>query len=294
MLKISLITDEISADPETAIELGVQWGVLDFELRGFYTDRVPYISGYQKQLLRNVLDRYQASIIAIGPGLFKVPFPPEKPARNSLAWLDSGGYESWSAARKTCYSHLNELLPASLDYANELGARKIVTFGFDRGGAPCGSPPEEMLDLLRLAAQRAETEGLELVLENEAGFWADTGAHTAELVRLVNHPALKVNWDPGNAYFACDQPFPEGYNAVRPYVRHVHFKDAGTGPMGEPEYLVKGQIDWEGQIRALAADGYEGHISVETHTWPKVAATQALLQRLQVLIAGISGSSNLT
>jgi hypothetical protein len=33
-MKISIVTDEISSDVETAIELGLEWGVRDFELRG--------------------------------------------------------------------------------------------------------------------------------------------------------------------------------------------------------------------------------------------------------------------
>jgi len=31
--------------------------------------------------------------------------------------------------------------------------------------------------------------------------------------------------------------------------------------------LGKGDVDWEGQIAALCADGYSGWISLETH-WP--------------------------
>ncbi|HEU4746298.1 MAG TPA: hypothetical protein VFS61_13720, partial [Anaerolineales bacterium] len=70
-MKISIITDEVSADPETAIELGAEWGIHDFELRGFFTDRAPRFSAYQKQRLRDALDEFQARIVAIGPGLFK-------------------------------------------------------------------------------------------------------------------------------------------------------------------------------------------------------------------------------
>ena len=89
-MKISLITDEISADPETAIELGAEWGIRDFELRGYFTDRAPRLSDYQKQRLRDLLVEYQARIIAIGPGLFKVP------SRSSLQ-LDKA-WPGWTGA----------------------------------------------------------------------------------------------------------------------------------------------------------------------------------------------------
>jgi hypothetical protein len=32
---LSIVTDEISADLETVIELGAEWGISQFELRGF-------------------------------------------------------------------------------------------------------------------------------------------------------------------------------------------------------------------------------------------------------------------
>ena len=36
IVKLAIVTDEISADPETAIELGAEWGIHDFELRGVF------------------------------------------------------------------------------------------------------------------------------------------------------------------------------------------------------------------------------------------------------------------
>jgi sugar phosphate isomerase/epimerase len=259
-------------------------GVRDFELRGFFTDRAPRFTAYQKQRLRDLLVEHQSQIIAIGPGLFKMAFPAPRAPRETLGWMDRSGYESWSDAIRAVQYHLNELLPESLDYANELGARLVVIFGFDRAGTPPGEPPEEALNTLRLAAERAAAAGLELALENEAGFWADTGARTARIVRTINHPALQINWDPGNAFFAGDFPYPDGYSAVHGLVGHVHFKDA-IGISGS--ITVWGQINWAHQIKALAADGYEGFISIETHLRPKVAAGRAALERLRNLINAV-------
>jgi sugar phosphate isomerase/epimerase len=287
-MKISLITDEISADPETAIELGVEWGIRDFELRGFYTDRVPRLSAYQKERLRDMLSEYQAHVIAISPGLFKVPYPAERAPRTSLGWMDAAGYETWSEAQRLLQYHMNELLPASLDFANEFGAHMVLAFSFDRAGAPSGQPPEEVLNCLRQAAERAGAAGLQLVIENEDGFWADTGAHSAQIMRAINHPSLGINWDPGNAFFAGDEPYPAGYEEVREWVRHVHFKDARRDPDGTLRYVAEGQVDWAGQIHALSADGYDGFVSVETHIRPKVAAARNSLGRLRTFLAAAS------
>jgi len=284
-MKICLLTDEISADPETAIELGVQWGIHDFELRGYYTDRAPRFSPYQKLRLKDMLGRYDARVVAIGPGLFKFPLASDRPEEFSLPWLDQALYKHWFNGKKQIDEHLNELLPESLDYANELGAQLVLVFGFDRAGLPPGSPPEELLNILLKAAERAKAAGLRLVIENEAGFWADTGERTARIVRAVNHPCLGVNWDPGNAFCEGDTPFPDGYGHVRNLVQHVHFKDARRTGAGNFEFTGEGQVDWAGQIQALAADGYSGFISVETHIRPKVAGALRALNRLRSLIS---------
>jgi sugar phosphate isomerase/epimerase len=140
-----------------------------------------------------------------------------------------------------------------------------------------------VLEILARAAERAGSMGITLAVENEEGFWADTGERTAALVRAIGHPALGVNWDPGNAYCAGDEPYPTGYRAVRDLIRHVHFKDARRGIDGAADYVAEGEIDWEGQMRALAADGYGGFISVETHLRPKVGSARQLLDRLRRL-----------
>lgn len=64
-MKISIVTDEISADPETAMELAREWGIHAVELRGFGTDRVPDFTPFQKQRLRELLDAYEMELVAI-------------------------------------------------------------------------------------------------------------------------------------------------------------------------------------------------------------------------------------
>lgn len=283
-MQISIVTDEISADPETAFELGVEWGIRHFELRGYGEDRVPNFSDFQKQRIRECLEMFGVDVVAISPGLFKIPFPPANREHFPLRTFDSNLYGRWRSARDLLRYHQEELLPKSIEYAKSLNVTQIVAFSFHRGGMPAGSPPDEILDVFHRAAIEAGQAGIDLVVEVEDEFWADTGARTAELVKRVAHPAFGVNWDPGNAFPNEPEPFPGGYEAVRSYVRHVHFKDVLAHETGY-NYTVHGQIDWAGQIAALRRDGYAGYISVETHMEPKVRAARDLTERLKALIA---------
>ncbi len=289
-VKPGLITDEISADPETAFELGREWGVRDFELRGYFTDRAPMLSPYHKRRLRDMIAEYGARIFAVSPGLFKIPYPPSDPEWSSVGWMDRGFFDTWASARSALDYHLNELLPASLDYANELHAKIIICFSFHRDRQPGGAAPGEVLECLWHAAERASKAGLTLAVETEEGFWADTGARAAAMLRAIDHPALGINWDPANSFCEGDVPYPDGYASIEGLVRNVHFKDAQRRADGRCEYVLQGEIDWAGQIAALHRDGYEGFISVEPHLRPRVATVRTSLERLRNLIANGAGS----
>lgn len=286
-MQISIVTDEISADFETAVELGLMWGVHAFELRGFGEKRVPLLSDYQKTRVREVLEEHNANLVAISPGLFKFPFPEKNRNFFPVRAIDHEIYQGWQDGREQLRYHLEELLPQSIEYAKEVDVDLIISFGFHRGGDTSDHPPAELVGVLRQAAEMVEAADMRLALEVEDQFWPDTGEHTANIIQQVDHPALVVNWDPGNVVPAGDIPYPEGYRFVRDYVDHVHFKDITEVADTSFEYRVHGDINWQGQMQALADDGYGGYISVETHMIPKVQTAEAVTNRLKNLLQSV-------
>src|SRR5688572_21863966 len=76
-MRISVVTDEISSDPETALEILRSWGVDGVELRGIDDGRYPEVSDYWQVRLPQILDEFGLPVIAISPGLFQTP-PPSK------------------------------------------------------------------------------------------------------------------------------------------------------------------------------------------------------------------------
>jgi sugar phosphate isomerase/epimerase len=125
------------------------------------------------------------------------------------------------------------------------------------------------VDALGGLAEQAAGQGVTVGLENEHACNIATGEETARVLAALNHPALKVVWDPANAMVAGENPFPEGYARIPPSrIVHVHAKDCRVHDR-QAEWLELGQgsVDWKGQIAALERDGYSGWISLETH-WP--------------------------
>jgi sugar phosphate isomerase/epimerase len=283
-MNVSIVTDEVSSDPETAFEVISSWGVKNVELRGIGDQRYPRISDYWHYRLPRLLDEFGLQVIAISPGLFQIE-PPGRP-RRPMAFNRGGDMrivrdELEAEARRD--EHINKLLPASIEAAHKLGAKSIICFAFfSRSDHTESDPvPEEAVQIIRYATEKVAAAGLTLNVEV-----SEPSRRCGDLVKRVNHPAFGVNWDPGAAFQGGeDLPYPDGYQLLRPWVRHVHFKDVQVDPStGERAVVVDGAIDWRGALRALEADGFDGYISVDTHRRPKVDSTHRMLRRLRGLI----------
>jgi len=90
-------------------------------------------------------------------------------------------------------------------------------------------------------------------------------------VRMFNYfdsPNLKLIWDPGNAYASGEKtPYPNGYEKIKDKIIHIHIKDAITNEQGKNVWkpIGKGNVDYNGQLKALIRDNYQGVIALETH-----------------------------
>jgi sugar phosphate isomerase/epimerase len=130
----------------------------------------------------------------------------------------------------------------------------------------------------------AKQNGLTLAIENEPGFWCDTGANTAHLLAQVNSRHLRANWDPGNAIGTDETPFPDGYNALKKWIGNVHVKDTVKGSLVECVPVGEGKVDWQGQLRALARDKIVEHVTIETHCLPLIENSKRNLEVVRKIL----------
>jgi sugar phosphate isomerase/epimerase len=135
---------------------------------------------------------------------------------------------------------------------------------------------------LRIACDVAAAAGVTLALENVRSCWGNTGLNTRRILDAVGSPYLKALWDPGNDYVSGGVPYPEGYEAVKPSIAHVHVKDArvldpATG-LTAWECIGAGETRLAEQMAALVRDRYNGAVSLETH-WRAPDADAALSSR---------------
>ncbi len=262
-LSIGILSDEISPDLAEAMRYAELWGIQALEIRCLGSGRVPAVSNGELAELKRAVRSGTVRVSALSPGVFK---------------------GSLSEPRQTA-EELSGTLPRTIDQARELGAGTVIVFGFKR--QPDGPPSEfdAVADVLRTAALAAERSGVTLAVENEPGYWCDTGASTARMIRAVGSKALRANWDPCNALGTGEVPYPDGYNAIKGYIANVHVKDTVTNSLISCVPVGEGVIDWKGQIGALLDDGIVDHVTIETHCQPLIERS---LQNLNTLRRYIS------
>ncbi len=178
------------------------------------------------------------------------------------------------------WAEQSKLAERAFDIACMAGAKIVRVFSGLRAGNPEESF-ERVVDLLQELADKAAKRELIIGLENDRSCHVATAQETAGVLAAIDHANLQVVWDPAAAYISGEKPFPTGYQMLETKrIALVHAKDCtldGHKPVWEP--LGDGDIDWQGQIDALAEDQYEGAIHLETY-WPGVAQCAKNLKRM--------------
>lgn len=155
-----------------------------------------------------------------------------------------------------------------MNVAHLLGAPVVRAFSFWRVPDPA-SVREEVVKALAEAVERVQEAGLKPALENEHECNVGAGAEAGWILGRISSPAFGLIWDPGNEAMLGSEPFSGGYSHVRGRVTHLHLKDVDVE--GNWTKVGTGIIDYPGQLRALAEDGYGAHFPWRRTTRPQAA-----------------------
>jgi len=259
--RVAVINDEISQDFDHACsvvakDFGLEW----IELRGMWNKNIIALDESQIAEAKRILAKYNLKVTDIASPLFKVDWP-GAPLSKQSERRDTFHADADFKAQ-------DALLEKCVDLAKAFGTDRIRCFDFWR--LDDVKPYRAAInDKLRQAAQRAAKDNLTLVLENEMACNTATGGESAAVLAAVTESNLMLNWDPGNAAtFPDAMPFPNGYDLLpKRRIGHCHAKSVVRKPDGKWEWapVGKGMVDWPGQLKAMAKDGYRYAVSLETH-----------------------------
>lgn len=264
---LSAITDEISQDFEHALDVLLEYHAAGAELRGLWGTNIADLSQEQALRAKQALRKRGLRVAALATPFFKCDLEP------AAATPEAAGPLHLAPPRDLAQQM--DLLERCARLAHLFETPYLRVFTFWKRGPYTPDIEERIANAFDKPLSLAQREGLTLLLENEHACYVGTGAEAAQLAQRINHPLFRICWDPGNAFVAGERPYPEGYEAVRPWIAHIHVKDArmvATEHHGlQPRWCVMGQgeIDYPGHFAALKRDGYKGFISLETHFVPE-------------------------
>lgn len=251
---IGAVTDVFSPDVAAAAPAMRELGMRGAELRTINGRHILEADREEWERALNALRENHLEVIAIASPLLKCPLK-DWPAQSSLT-------------------------ERAFEIATMAGTKIVRVFSGLRAAEP-EKEFERVVDLLQDLSDKAGRHGLIIALENDRACNIATAQEMAGVLAAIDHSNLRVVWDPAAAYISGEKPFPTGYrmlDATR--IVLVHAKDCtleGHKPVWEP--IGEGDIDWQGQIDALAEDHYEGFIDLETW-WPGIGDCARNLKRL--------------
>ena len=256
IMRPAVISDEISQNLDHALAVMGEYGVATVELRNIYGK---YIVDADADLLARVeadLKKHGVTVCCVDTPLFKCDLDEPK----AVSGPTHGANARTLADQQTLLLH-------AIDVAKRFDTTFLRIFSFWKHGALTPEIEDRIADEFVRPCELAERAGITLLLENEHACYLGTAAETARVIERVGSPALKMVYDPGNSFFAGEQPFPAGFDAARNHCAHIHVKDARVNADGVPVWCAvgAGEIDYPGLFSALKADGYTGAVALETH-----------------------------
>src|SRR5258708_6196779 len=259
--RLAAITDEFSPN---ALEGGLaamgKIGMTGAELRVVGGKNIMDLTSGEMAHAKGLLAAHGMETISIASPILKCTLPDAPPVDTRFQ------QDSFNA--KHTFADQPALAEKAFNIAHFFGAKIIRVFSYWRSVEP-DACFDAVVTALHELADKAAKQDLIIGLENEHACNIATAAESARLLQALDHPNLKLVWDPANALGSGENPFPYGYGLLpKNRVIHVHAKDChmqGHTPIWGP--VGTRQVDWKGQVEALLHDGYRGWLSLETH-WP--------------------------
>ena len=245
MIRLSAFADEISTDLNEQIEVLQSENIHFIDLRGVWNTNVLDLTDQQIGEIKQTLDANGIGVSAIASPIGKIP-------------IDASFEE-----------HLQRFRRAT-ELAQFFETPYIRIFSFyppvSEDKAHSSDPSSWRNEVLRRLGEMTSLirdTNIILLHENEKDLYGDTIARCIELLQTINDSHFQAIFDPAN-FIQCEQkPYPDAYEALRPWLRYMHVKDALAD--GTVVAAGEGKAHWREILQQLHAVGYDGFFSLEPH-----------------------------
>ncbi len=261
-MKLGVITDGISRDFEHALgvmdEFGLEWAELQF----LWDKEIGDLDAAERARAKEALARRGKRVSNICHHVFAgMPMTTKPGDPLHVRHMDT---------LKRCFEIAHDLGAPKVRIMS--GKKEMILWG--RNGAEKWNVAHGAWDalapLIAPAVDLARAEGLPLVCETGNGTMVNSCWTARKLIDdLGAEGALQVLWDPANNCWAHEAAYPDGYEAARGHIGHIHIKDVHVDtPKATLEVREMGTGDLADQFAPMAAalrrDGYDGVVSFES------------------------------
>ena len=257
MFKLGTITDGISRDFEYALDTMVATGLEYVELQYLWEKQVGDLTDADIERVRGLIAARNLKVSCI--------------SHHNLSALPVD-----TAVVAPAYREHITTLQRCINVAQALGTNLVRIFSFRKEMVLFGAEPiisegawATLMNRLEEPLQIADAAGITLVMETAISGNVTSALLARKLIDALDVPHLKVLWDPCSSLYCTEVPYPEGYEAIREHIAHVHLKDGVVNlPAATFDFCAmrQGQMDpyYNDIVDALKRDGYEGAISLES------------------------------
>ena len=144
---------------------------------------------------------------------------------------------------------------------------------------------ERVLKAFESSAEILKRYGKRLLIEADPSVMTTNHRAVADLLKQLDSQVFGAIYDPGNDLFdpLKELPFPDGYQAVKPYLVHIHIKDVVFDKSGKPVCVAPGlgKVGYQELLKQLKVDGYNSWLSLEPHYRKDIRLTEAQMRMPQ-------------
>ena len=238
-MKTSIITDEMTQDLSVAVSFAHAYSLSGLELRTIDDLPLEKLSERRLREIRHILGEEGLCVCDIAGSFYKCRYSKREGEIEKLKRLIEAAY-LLEAPSIRCFAFLSEE-PVSL---------------------------EAIADAYQKPLAMMTDAGKKLLLEADPSVMTTNHKALATLIDLLQDPAIGAIYDPGNDLYDPEGeiPYPDGFEAVKRHITHIHIKDAVRTENGsECVKIGSGSVGYDALMPALIRSGYDGFLSLETH-----------------------------
>lgn len=170
-----------------------------------------------------------------------------------------------------------------IDACHYLGAHYIRIYGGNLAAGDTERLEErrnKLIESLRYLGDLAQEKEVTLLVENHFNTMAVSAHDSAELIRDVDHPAVRILYDQANLTFTENEGYEEAIACQQQYVSYLHVKDLvfkegvsfSSSEVSHPDesernvytrIVGEGTIEWPEILKRIREQGYDGWLSLE-------------------------------